>query len=86
MDYSWITSVMDYSWIFSVMDYSWISHGLLRSWITHRLEVFINSEMMYEPASSVDELVSQYNCTLKNLLDEHASKKSCFVMDHPMVP
>ena len=41
--------------------------------------------MVCEPASSVDELVSQYSCTLMNLLDEHASIKSCFVVDHPIV-
>ena len=49
-------------------------------------EDIINSEIVCEPALSVDELVSQYNCTLKNLLDEHDPKKSCFVVDHPMVP
>ena len=45
-----------------------------------------NSEMMCEPTSSVDGLVSQYNCTLKNLLDKHVHQKSCLVLERTMEP
>ena len=52
----------------------------------HFKEDISNSEMVFEPTSSVDGLVSQYNCTLKNLLDKHAPQKSCLVVECPMVP
>ncbi len=45
-----------------------------------------NTDMVHNPASSVDELVSQYNHTLKDLLDRHAPEKSRVVVDRPLIP
>ena len=42
-----------------------------------------HSQLVCEPSSSADGLISQYNCTVKNFLDKYTPQKSCLVVEHP---
>ena len=45
-----------------------------------------DSALFQAPASSLDDLVSQYNCVLVNLLEKHAPLKKATITIHPSAP